>query len=240
MRDEEMEYPAKFTPDTTVGGYVVTLPDVPEAITQSDTIEEAMTMASEALESALTFYTERWADLPVPSKPKRGMRMVRVPALSEAKLRLYSELRAAGIRKVELARRLACSPGQAPLQSRLSRVSRVGSRHFGMPGFIQANLASAWQPDLRDRAPSRFLHLRELDAPGVERRGLGLQVVAHQKKLMPIISLAGMEGSLCRRQAEDQPSMPSIHECKSQNVAKEGAVRLRVFAVDDYVRTVDH
>ena len=96
-----MEYPAKFTPDRKAGGFVVTFPDVPEAITQGDTIEEAMAMASEALELALTFYTEKWADLPVPGSLKRGMRMVRVPALSEAKFRLYSALRAAGVGKIE-------------------------------------------------------------------------------------------------------------------------------------------
>jgi antitoxin HicB len=107
-----MEYPAKFTPDPESGGYVVTFPDVPEAITQGETLEEAAAMASEALELALTFYTEKWADLPAPGKLKRGMRLVRVPALSEAKLSLYSALRAAGIKKVELARRLKCSPSQ--------------------------------------------------------------------------------------------------------------------------------
>lgn len=104
-----MEYPAKFTTDREQGGFVVTFPDVPEAITQGDTIEEATAMASEALELALTFYTEQWKDLPIPTPPKRGMRMIRVPALSDAKFKLYSALRAAGIRRIELARRLKCS-----------------------------------------------------------------------------------------------------------------------------------
>jgi len=49
-----MEYPAKFTRDRRVGGFVVTFPDVPEAVTQGDTVGEAMAMASEALELALT------------------------------------------------------------------------------------------------------------------------------------------------------------------------------------------
>jgi antitoxin HicB len=98
--------------DRTAGGFVVTFPDVPEAITQGDTMEEAMAMASEALELALTFYMEKWADLPVPGSLKRGMRMVRIPALSEAKFRLYSALRAAGVSKIDLARRLKCSPSQ--------------------------------------------------------------------------------------------------------------------------------
>ena len=35
-----------------------------------------------------------------------------IPALSEAKFRLYSALRAAGVSKIDLARRLKCSPSQ--------------------------------------------------------------------------------------------------------------------------------
>ena len=107
-----MRYPAKFTRDQAAGGFVVTFPDVPEAITQGDTMEEAVAMASEALELALTFYTEKWIDLPKPSAMKRGMHMIRIPALSEAKFRLYSALREAGLKKVELARQLKCSPSQ--------------------------------------------------------------------------------------------------------------------------------
>jgi antitoxin HicB len=105
-----MEYPARFTPEG--GSYVVTFPDVPQAHTFGDTMDEAQAMAAEALELALTFYTEKGADLPEPGKLKRGMRMVRVPALSEAKFRLYSALRDAGLKKIELARRMKISPGQ--------------------------------------------------------------------------------------------------------------------------------
>ena len=120
-----MEYPARFTPDKQKGGFVVTFPDVPEAITQGDTIEEAMAMASEALELALTFYTEQWKDLPRPTTAKRGMRMVRVPALSDAKFKLYSALRAAGIRRIELARRLKCSPSQVDRLLHISHHSKL-------------------------------------------------------------------------------------------------------------------
>ena len=38
--------------------------------------------------------------------------MVRVPALSEMKFMLYSAMRAAGIKNIELTRRLRCSPSQ--------------------------------------------------------------------------------------------------------------------------------
>jgi antitoxin HicB len=107
-----MEYPARFKHDIASGGYVVTFPDIPEAITEGDTLDEARLMAEEALELSLTFYTDDSRDLPHPGPLKRGMRLVRVPALSEAKFMLYSALRTAGVRKIELARRLDCSPSQ--------------------------------------------------------------------------------------------------------------------------------
>jgi antitoxin HicB len=88
-------------------------------------MEEATTMASEALELALTFYTEKWIDIPNAGTLKRGMRMVRVPALSEAKFGLYSALREAGIRKVELARKLKCSPSQVDRLLDITHHSRL-------------------------------------------------------------------------------------------------------------------
>ena len=120
-----MQYPARFARDKVAGGYVVTFPDVPEAITQGETMAEAMSMASEALELALTFYTEKWKDLPMPSAPKRGMRLVWIPALSEAKFGLYSALRASGLKKVELARRLNCSPSQVDRLLDISHHSKL-------------------------------------------------------------------------------------------------------------------
>lgn len=120
-----MVYPAKFTPDKEAGGFVVTFPDVPEAITQGDTLQEACTMASEALELALTFYTEQGKDLPAPRALKRGWRLVRVPALSEAKFCLYTALRAAGLRKVDLARRLKRSPSQVDRLLDITHRSRI-------------------------------------------------------------------------------------------------------------------
>jgi len=167
-----MEYPARFTPDKTAGGFVVTFPDVPEAITQGDTIEEAMAMASEALELALTFYTahrpqradakwlkqpcaaersvsvvrcfrrKKWADLPVPGSLKRGMRMVRVPALSEAKFRLHSALRAAGVRKIDLARRLKCSPSQVDRLLDISHHPRLRSNGNARSNQMEAAFAA--------------------------------------------------------------------------------------------------
>jgi hypothetical protein len=69
----------------------------------------------------------------------------------------------------------------------------------------------------------------------------GLQVIAHQVEFMPIVLLGGMEGRLRlrRQQGENQPTFTGVHGRKSQDVAKEGAVGLRVLAVDDNMRAVD-
>jgi antitoxin HicB len=140
-----MEYPARFTPEE--GGFFVTFPDVPEAITEGDTIEEAMAMAAEALEVSLTFYTEEWKDLPKASAPKRGMRMIAVPALSEAKFKLYSALRAAGIRKVELARRLDCSPSQVDRLLDIQHKSKLDQLEAAF-----AAIGKSMSIEIRDRA----------------------------------------------------------------------------------------
>jgi antitoxin HicB len=119
----KIEYPARFRPER--GGYVVTFPDVPEAITEGDTLDEAQAMASEALEVALTIYMENWRDLPASGALRRGLRMVRVPLLSAAKFGLYSAMRAAGVKKVELARRLGCAPSQVDRLLDIAHHSRL-------------------------------------------------------------------------------------------------------------------
>ena len=58
-------YPYELLPQPE-GGFTVVFPDVPEAITQGDSKEEAAAMAEDALVSALSFYTDRAAPLPPP------------------------------------------------------------------------------------------------------------------------------------------------------------------------------
>lgn len=88
------------------GGFVVTFPDVPEAITQGEDEAEALLYAVDALETALSFYVDDRKALPAPSKPKRGQHTVRPSPLECAKLGIYQAMTEQGIRKAELARRL--------------------------------------------------------------------------------------------------------------------------------------
>jgi antitoxin HicB len=87
------------------GGFTVTFPDVPEAITEGDTAGEARARAEDALVTALSFYTDAARSTPHPS-PARGRPVALVPPLVAAKLALHDAMLAAGISNVELGRRL--------------------------------------------------------------------------------------------------------------------------------------
>ena len=104
-----LSYPAHFEP-AEEGGFVVTFPDIPEAITQGESVEDALLHASDALETALDFYFEAGRTIPAPSKPKRGQFMIELPASVSAKILLLNEMNAQKVRPAELARRLKVTP----------------------------------------------------------------------------------------------------------------------------------
>jgi len=103
-----MRYPADFRPDGKY--FLVTFPDFPEAITQGDSIEDALIHAADVLESVLDHYIENNIPIPRPSKRKRGQHLVELPASYSAKILLLNEMAAQKIRPAELARRLKVTP----------------------------------------------------------------------------------------------------------------------------------
>ncbi|HKB59067.1 MAG TPA: type II toxin-antitoxin system HicB family antitoxin [Gallionellaceae bacterium] len=86
-----MNYAAKLAKEKG-GGYVVTFRDIPEAITQGDTKEEALAMALDALITAMDFYFEDKRPVPAPSKARAGERLVQLPPSVSAKVLLLNEM----------------------------------------------------------------------------------------------------------------------------------------------------
>jgi antitoxin HicB len=84
-----MHYPVNIEP--TDSGFFVSFPDVPEALTQGETNEEALTMAADALETALEFYFEDERRVPLPSKPKPGQPVVKLSPSLWAKVLLLND-----------------------------------------------------------------------------------------------------------------------------------------------------
>ncbi len=76
-----LRFPAIFEPDS--GGYVITFPDVPEAITQADSLEEAYDRAADALGVALGGYSERGWATPTPSRAQPGQHLIQLSAWAE-------------------------------------------------------------------------------------------------------------------------------------------------------------
>jgi antitoxin HicB len=118
-------YPVRLKRDSN-GTLIVTFPDVPEAITYGENRPEAMIRAAEALEAALSIYIDDRREIPKPKRPVAGKTpVIRLPALTEAKIALYELMRSQGIRKPELARRLDCGKSQVDRLLDLSHNSRL-------------------------------------------------------------------------------------------------------------------
>jgi antitoxin HicB len=119
-----MRYPAKLEPQEE-GGYVVRFPDIPEAITQGEDVEDALRHAADALESALEFYFEARRPVPAPSKPRRGQRVVELPVSVAAKVLLLNEMLRQKVRPAELARRIGTSPQEVNRLTDIRHTSRI-------------------------------------------------------------------------------------------------------------------
>jgi antitoxin HicB len=99
-----MDYPVTLTEDDN-DTVLVTFPDVDGAVTFGATIDEALRRAPDALATILEAYIKDRRPIPLPSTRRTKYR-VAVPALVEAKIRLYEAMRAAKVGKAELGRRL--------------------------------------------------------------------------------------------------------------------------------------
>jgi antitoxin HicB len=104
-----MRYPVHLK-KAREGGYVVTFPDIPEAITQGENLEDSLQHAQDALESAMEFYFEERRRVPAPSKPKPRQHVVELPASLTAKVLLLNEMLRQKVRPAELARRIGTTP----------------------------------------------------------------------------------------------------------------------------------
>lgn len=119
-----MRYPVYLERDED-GGYVVTFPDIPEAITQGEDVNDALLHGADALESALDFYFEKRIPIPPPSKPKRGQRTVELPPSVSAKILLLNEMLRQKVRPAELARRMGTTPQEVNRLTNLRHATKI-------------------------------------------------------------------------------------------------------------------
>ncbi|MCK5669403.1 MAG: type II toxin-antitoxin system HicB family antitoxin [Gammaproteobacteria bacterium] len=99
-------FPAKFKHDKEEGGFIISFRDIPEAITEAETIENGFIEATDCLEEAIAGRIDDGLDIPKPSKPRRSEHLISVPAHTAIKAALYLAMVEKEVNKSELARRL--------------------------------------------------------------------------------------------------------------------------------------
>lgn len=109
----EFVYPARLRREPE-GSYLVTFPDLPDAITQGDDRDDALDMAADCLAETIGARIAERGDVPAPSPAKRGQVRVAVPIHVAVKAALYVAMKREGVSLSKLAREL----GGQPLQVR--------------------------------------------------------------------------------------------------------------------------
>jgi antitoxin HicB len=103
----QFSYPVKLTKQKE-GGYLVQFPDLPEAITEGNNIEDALNQAQDCLEEAVAYRIISKLDIPVPSK-KNKCKYVSLPTTFAAKLALYLAMKETRMSNTSLAEKLDCN-----------------------------------------------------------------------------------------------------------------------------------
>jgi len=109
--ERSQSWPAEITPDKA-GRFLVTFPDLPEALTDGASLEEALEEAADCLEEALAGRINRDEFVPKSSRVKRGQHKIFLDPHFMLKVLLYIQWKAANITKSELANRMGVKEGE--------------------------------------------------------------------------------------------------------------------------------
>lgn len=100
-------YPAAVERDEA-GYFLVTFPDLPEAGTDGETLEEALIEAGDCLAEAIAGRIARQEDIPKASRKRRGQHIVTLSAHMAAKAALHLAMKEQELSTGELAHLLNC------------------------------------------------------------------------------------------------------------------------------------
>lgn len=124
-----MFYAVKITHDDR--GYLVTFPDIPEAITCGDTIESSKEEALDALITAFEFYFEDERTIPMPTVHK-DLEYIEVPLSVWAKVLTLNTMLEKRISQVELARKMGVKKQEIQRIISLEHNTKIDRLHAAM------------------------------------------------------------------------------------------------------------
>lgn len=105
MKSKDLSYPAILTAERK-GGFSVSFPNFPEAHTQGDTREEALSQAVDCLHTAIEWRLEDRLVIPPPSRVRRGQVQIPVALDLAPKVALLLLMREQKMTNVKLAQKL--------------------------------------------------------------------------------------------------------------------------------------
>jgi len=120
-----LQYPATIKRDGDT--FVLLFPDIPHAHTNGKTRQDTIAHAADALHAAIAMLMEKNLELPAPRKSRgKNPLLIGLPSVViDAKAELYIALRASGVRKAELARRMGIQKQQVERLLDLDHASRI-------------------------------------------------------------------------------------------------------------------
>jgi antitoxin HicB len=104
-------YPVKLT-RLDNGSVMAEFPDVPEALTHGADEENALYWAQDALLVMLSCYMDDRRPIPMPSKPKRGEKLVEVPPMPAMKLAIYQAMLETQVTQAALSEKMGIDARQ--------------------------------------------------------------------------------------------------------------------------------
>lgn len=105
------DYAIRFEKDDAPG-LAVFCRDLPELNSYGDDEAHALAEAIDAIESTLSLYVDQRRAIPAATPAEPGERVIHLPAVTVAKIALWNEMMARGMRKADLCRLLEVSQTQ--------------------------------------------------------------------------------------------------------------------------------
>lgn len=149
-----LSYPVHLEP-AEEGGFVVTFPDIPEAITQGEDETDALVWALDALETVLEIYMDGRKFIPYPS-PAKGMPLVVLPVVAAGKVVLHNTLLEAGKKKADLARMLNLAPTLVDRLLSLRHKSRIEQIETALAAFGKRLVVDVMEQPGKVSSPGRI------------------------------------------------------------------------------------
>jgi len=157
-----MTYRAILTPDDN-GTLLVTFPDIPEAITFGDTVEDALVRARDALATAVDIYVKTRRRLPHASVGEGYP--VSLPALVDVKVGLVELMRERHITPAQLSRLLKWHRPQVDRLTDIKHASRLDQLE---QAFAAIGKRLSWQ--IIDDTPPPKAAVRKAHRPAARHR----------------------------------------------------------------------